>query len=354
MVAYALTFVTFVLSLRATWVTKALWALVLLPAFGKFIGFSVLTGGVFEPDLPEVLLWVWDWYFSGALILCLLSVPLVFFRFGAKAWLLPALAWGLAAWGICGGIRVPGVREVELPYAGLPAALDGYRIVHLSDVHSSCAARRWRTQAIVERANALRPDLVCLTGDYADGAVRKAFPFVEPLDGLRAKDGVVACTGNHEYSFDYRGWKKAYGRLENILFLDNACAFPRPQLAVAGVSDWKGWLDGHLARRPDPKAAFASATNGEFRVLLQHRPTDARENVGLFGVDLQLSGHTHGGIAPVLREIVGLGNGGFSRGLYSIGRAYLHVSPGAGQWIGCALRFCNPPEITLLTLRRAR
>lgn len=349
--AYALTVLTFVLPLRAKIRTKVLWALALLPAFGKFAGFYLIDRHVFDPSLPEAVLWTWDWLFASALILWALSLLTVCFRFKAKVWLLPALAGCGAAWGIWSGVRTPVVREIELASADLPEPLDGYRIVHLSDVHVSSAARRWRTQRVVDLVNAQQPDLICLTGDYADGSPAKIFPEALPLAELRARDGVLACTGNHEYSFDFAGWMKAYGeQAKNIRFLTNACAFPRPGLAVAGVPDWRGTVPVKRDQPPDPHAAFAAATNGEFRILLQHRPTTARENVRDLGVALQLSGHTHGGIAPLVNRLVEWENGGFSRGLYRLGRSYLHVSPGAGQWVGCALRFFNPPEITVLKL----
>ena len=148
-----------------------------------------------------------------------------------------------------------------------------------------------------------------------------------------------------------------YEKARNIRFLANACAIPRPGLAVAGVPDRAGRERG-LDAVPDPRGAFAAATNGEFRVLLQHRPKGAEENCREVGVDLQLSGHTHGGIAPLLSWLVKLHNGGYVRGLYPAhgrsGDRYLYVSPGSGQWAGFPMRFFNDSEITLLTLRRRK
>ena len=282
----------------------------------------------------------------------------MFFRFRAKLWVLPVLAWGLAAWGLYNGFCVPAVHEVELKYSDLPASLDGYRIVQLSDLHCSSAARRWRTQAVVDKVNALKPDLICLTGDLADGKASRIARHLEPIKELRAKDGVYACTGNHEYYHDYYGWTmQFYEKARDIRFLANACAIPRPGLAVAGVPDRAGRERG-LDAVPDPRGAFAAATNGEFRVLLQHRPKGAEENCREVGVDLQLSGHTHGGIAPLLSWLVKLHNGGYVRGLYPApgrsGDRYLYVSPGSGQWAGFPMRFFNDSEITLLTLRRRK
>lgn len=338
--------------------TQAIWAMVILLCCSKFLCFKAFGGHAFNPDLPALVIWIWDWLYSGAIILAALALVTVFFRFRAKLWVLPVLAWGLAAWGLYNGFCVPAVHEVELKYSDLPASLDGYRIVQLSDLHCSSAARRWRTQAVVDKVNALKPDLICLTGDLADGKASRIARHLEPIKELRAKDGVYACTGNHEYYHDYYGWTMHfYEKARDIRFLANACAIPRPGLAVAGVPDRAGRERG-LDAVPDPRGAFAAATNGEFRVLLQHRPKGAEENCREVGVDLQLSGHTHGGIAPLLSWLVKLHNGGYVRGLYPApgrsGDRYLYVSPGSGQWAGFPMRFFNDSEITLLTLRRRK
>ena len=332
---------------------QAIWTMVILFCCSKFLCFKAFGGDEFTPDLPAAVIWIWDWLYSGAIILAALTVLTVFLRFRAKMLALPLVAWGASAWGLYNGMRPPDVREIELEFADLPPSLDGYRIVQLSDLHCSSAARRWRTQAVVERVNALRPDLVCLTGDFADGRASRIARHLEPIRALRAKDGVFACTGNHEYYCDYYGWlANFWAQTENVRFLSNECAFPRPGLALAGVPDVTGQNMG-VDVLPDPSAAFAAATNGEFRVLLQHRPAFAAEYVRKLGVRLQLSGHTHGGIAPGLRPLVARLNDGFVRGLYRMGGSYLYVSPGSGQWSGFPMRIFNDSEITILTLRRA-
>ena len=349
---FALTMATFVLPLKLKVRAQAICSMALLVCFSKFLCFGAFGGHAFNPDLPAAIIWIWDWLYSGAMILSALGLLTVFFHFRAKMWVLPVLAWGLAAWGLYNGFSVPAVHEVELKYADLPASLDGYRIVQLSDLHCSSAARRWRTQAVVERTNALNPDLICLTGDLADGKASRIARHLEPIKELRAKEGVYACTGNHEYYHDYYGWMTHfYAKATNIRFLENACAFPHEGLAVAGVPDKTGWWQG-MEVPPDPRLAFAAATNGEFRVLLQHRPKGAEENCREVGVDLQLSGHVHGGIAPGFRQILAPFNGGFTRGLYAIGKSCLYVSPGCGQWAGFPMRFFNDSEITLIILRR--
>ena len=349
---FALTMATFVIPLKLKVRAQAIWSMALLVCFSKFLCFAAFGGHAFNPDLPAAVIWTWDWLYSGAMILSALALLAVFFRFRAKVWLLPIVAWGLASWGLYNGFSVPAVHEVELAYSDLPPSLDGYRIVQISDLHCSSAARRWRTEAVVERVNALKPDLICLTGDLADGKASRIARHLEPIKDLRAKDGVYACTGNHEYYHDYYGWMTHfYAKAGGIRFLANKCVIPRPGLALAGVPDAAGWAHG-LDSAPDPRLAFAAATNGEFRVLAQHRPKGAEENCREVGADLQLSGHVHGGIAPGFRQILAPFNEGFVRGVYALGKSYLYVSPGCGQWAGFPMRFFNDSEITLIILRR--
>ena len=105
---------------------------------------------------------------------------------------------------------------------------------------------------------------------------------------------------------------------------------------------------------PDVAQAFRTATNGEFRVLLQHRPLQAHANVNAHGVNLQLSGHTHGGVMPLMDLLVARFNDSMVRGWYDFGRGRAYVSTGSGQWAGFPIRFFNPVEMAVITLRRKR
>ena len=347
---------------------QAIWAMVLLACASKFLCFQMFGGDAFAPELPEKLIWAWNWAYSGMCILVGLSFACLPLRWllrrklfataaGRLLWLvaLPGLSWCIAAVGVWNGIRPPEVVEFEAEFENLPEALDGYRIVHVTDIHVSAAARRWRTEAIVERVNAADADLICLTGDYVDGVPGRQARNVEPLKNLKARDGVIAVTGNHEYYFDMYGWWRLYHKW-GLDFLSNNCVSPREGLVVAGVPDPKCELLWEPL--PDPDAAFASATNGEFRILLQHRPfIDFEELSGTTmceRCDLQLSGHTHGGVAPGMATAVSLFNAGMVRGMYEApdGRK-VYVSSGAGQWAGFPIRIFDDPEIAVITLRRS-
>lgn len=329
---------------------QAYWTMFLLLCGAKGIVYQHLGGDAMAPNLPEGVIWLLNGLEGGLFFLVVLS--LVWWVRKGRAWLLPLIAWGLAVWGLVGGIVPPGVHEIELAFPNLPVSLDGYRLVQISDIHCSSAARKWRTEAIVGRVNALKADLVCLTGDYADGKVADLGDDLAPLCELRAKDGVYAVRGNHEYYRDWLGWR-AWFEAHGVRFLASECVFPRPGLALGGVNDigeaWKKRdVPANVAR------AFSAAKNGEFRILLEHRPSRVRDNVAANGVDLQLSGHTHGGIGPLVSLLVSRHNGGFVRGLYPVGKGVLYVSPGTGQWAGFPMRFFNPSEITLITLRRRK
>ena len=354
-VLFVLTMLTFVLRCRFGVRGQAIWSMVLLACFSKFLVYSELGGDAIVPWMPEGVILFWTWGYSGACILFLLGALTFFWRFPRKGLLLPILAWGLAALGIWNGLKVPSVREVEFTYADLPESLDGYRIVQVSDIHASTAARRWRTEAIVSRVNAQKPDLICLTGDMTDVGPARHWRYLEPLKDLRAHDGVWAVAGNHELGHEFDAWLKWY-ELWVVHFLRNRCAVPRPGLVLGGVDDVV--FDGRDELppvNPHVGAAFAFAPTGAFRILLQHRPSGALENAAKEGVRLQLSGHTHGGVFPGLDIIVRLWNRGYVRGAYDLsGESRLYVTPGVGQWAGFPIRFFDDPEITVITLRAAR
>lgn len=344
----------FVLPCRLRVRAQAIWAMVLLFCASKFFCFGQFGGDAFAPELPEMVIWFWNWAYSGMCLLLVVCIPGFLIRNRrVRVWLVPAIAWAMSLWGVYNGLKVPDVREETVWLPNLPASLEGYRVLQISDTHASAAARRWRTQAIVDKANAANADLICLTGDYVDGMPSKQARNIEPIRNLKAKDGVFAVTGNHEFYFDANRYSALYQEW-GIPFLNGECVFPREGLAVGGVGDPAGVSYG--VGVPTYEQTFAAATNGEFRLLLQHRPIiDYREmglvNCGSF--DFQLAGHTHGGITPGLRWLIARFNNGLVRGLYRQPNGQtVYVSSGAGQWAGFPIRFFNDPEIVLFVLRR--
>jgi len=347
---YALSLVVFVWRCRFKVRTQAIWAMVLLLGCSKFICFKFFGGDAFCPEFPPWLVLGWDALYSSALVITLLAIPLFFWRSPKKAVILSVLALFIALFGIYNGIKLPELREVTLKFANLPDELVGYRIVHISDIHCSSASRRWRTQALVDMVNAANADLICITGDFVDGKPSRRFNDLAPIANLKARDGVWACAGNHEFYGDYIGWMEAHRRL-GTRFLANECVFPRKSLALGGINDIACTYRLKLPM-PNVDKAFEAATNGEFKVLMQHRPSAAHANLEGRHIDLQLSGHTHGGIAPFMYPWVARGNGGFINGLYEFGDRKLLVSSGAGFWPGFPLRHFTPSEIVAITLSK--
>ena len=349
-------------------------ALVLAVAFGKFAFFAIVGGNAFNPDLCQGVVWSVGWAYGAAMIftglafvaavadgamrLCRRPVGV-----RTKRWHTVALAVFAAAvslWGMYEGVRIPHVRRVEIAYRDLPPEFDGYRIVHLSDLHCSSAARRLRFERIVERVNALDADLIAITGDFVDGTPAERMNDLEPLADLRAKDGVFGCTGNHEAYWNWYGWADLFMQwnvriLSEITFCDGSVIRRGgASIALGGLHDqafrrsnmWKG-----LA--PFALSAFRNVPPDAFRILLCHRPFTEAIGSETADVRLQLSGHTHGGAMPGVSRLVARANEGHTRGLYEFapGR-FLHVSPGTGQWAGFPLRLFNPAEITEIVLRR--
>lgn len=351
-IVFAMAFFAFVLTCRLKVRTQAVWTMVLLACSAKFHVFRYICGSAFNPpEIPDWAIIGWGLAFVWVSFLGCLALPLVWWRSKVKAWLLPTVAFAISLIGVWNAIKIPELREVRLPFANLPPGLDGYRIAVITDIHCSASARRWRTERIVERVNSAKVDLICILGDNVDGQVADRLADVEPLKGLRAPDGVFAVAGNHEYYHDYYGWMSVYERL-GLRFLENECAFPRPGLAVGGVPDMAAQRR-HLTL-PDVAKAFKAATNGEFRVLLQHQPRSAHANLEGHGIDLQLSGHTHGGFMPVFMELVRRFNNGFLSGVYEFGDRKLLVSKGVGQWAGFPIRICSSAELPIVVLESGK
>lgn len=283
---------------------------------------------------------------------------------------LGGLALLLAAVAIPTALRVPAVREVELPVRHLPPELDGLRLAHLSDLHISRTFGRTWTEELVKRVNAARPDIILLTGDLMDGSPALRADDIRPLADLRSTLGTYACAGNHEYYSDYPAWRPLLRHM-GITMLDNThvivtraarefvlCGVTDPAAAHFGLPgpDPEGTLQRGLDTRapiaPDGTGTQPAGMKERLPViLLSHRPAlfDAMRGK----VTLQLSGHTHGGSILGVDWLVAAFNGGYVRGLYGDAESRLVVSSGCGLWGGFPYRLGVPGEILLLIMRRA-
>jgi uncharacterized protein len=243
------------------------------------------------------------------------------------------------------------VVDVEVKLAKLPRALDGFTIVQLSDLHVGLTIDRSFVQRVVDITNWLSPDLVALTGDFVDGPVADLRDEIAPLAGLRAKHGVFAITGNHEYYAGADPWIAEITRL-NVRYLRNELVTigePGAAFDLAGVDDHGAAK--YAGHGEDLATATAKRDPSRALVLLAHQPRQVRRAVK-HGVDLQLSGHTHGGQIWPWHYIVKVQQGGLLAGRYQLGDTQLYVSRGCGYW-GPPVRLLAPLEITRVILRSA-
>ena len=247
------------------------------------------------------------------------------------------------------GCAVPEVHRVEVELAGSHAALDGLKVVQLSDLHLSAMTREGWLESVTDRVMEEKPDLIVLTGDLADGPVSRRAEDLAGLSALKAPLGVFAVTGNHEYNRDWPALRQAVP--SGIRWLCNESVVlkgPGGRFALAGIPDSTAARGGDP--KPDPAKALAGVPRDMPAILLSHRPKAARKAARL-GVAVQLSGHTHGGQLFFAGPLVAGPNGGFVRGLYRVGGLALYVSSGCAQWAGFSARFFVPTEIAVLTFR---
>ncbi len=252
--------------------------------------------------------------------------------------------------GIAYVLRGPQVVSVTVPLAHLPPALDGFRIVQISDLHVGAAIRKRYVQNVVDIANGLEPDLIALTGDFVDGGVDDLMEDVTPLSALRAPEGVFFVTGNHEYYSGVHQWLGAFEQLGARILLNAHVVIRRGKDAfvLAGVTDHKA-SDIVPDHATDPATAIAGAPAGLVNILLAHQPFSYRE-AAKAGFDVQLSGHAHGGQYFPFTFLVRFFQHYYT-GLEKYKNMWIYVSHGTGYW-GPPFRTGTPCEITLITLRR--
>jgi predicted MPP superfamily phosphohydrolase len=258
------------------------------------------------------------------------------------------VAAALGALAVREGTRGPLLSDVEVTLPKLPRALDGFLIVQLSDVHVGPTIGRSFIDEIVDRTNALEPDVVAITGDLVDGSVDELREAVAPLGRLRARHGVYFVTGNHEYYSGVDEWLPHLSSL-GVRVLRNE------RVRVGDGDDWfeLAGIDDYNARGvpghgPDLARALDGRDDARALVLLAHQPRAIHE-AAAHDVGLQLSGHTHGGQIWPWGFAVRLQQP-YVAGLARHRRTQLYVSRGTGYW-GPPMRLAAPSEITRIRLR---
>ncbi|MFB6818485.1 metallophosphoesterase [Streptomyces sp. NPDC056347] len=253
---------------------------------------------------------------------------------------------GTVGYGTYGVLRGPRVKRITVPLAKLPRAAHGFRIAVVSDIHLGPTLGRAHTQRIVDTVNATQPDLIAVVGDLVDGSVADLGPAAEPLARLRSRQGSFFVTGNHEYYSGAAQWIDEVREL-GLHPLENA-RVEIDGFDLAGVNDVAGESEG---QGPDFARALGDRDRTRAAVLLAHQPVVIHDAVA-HGVDLQLSGHTHGGQLWPGNYVADLANPTVA-GLDRYGDTQLYVSRGAGAW-GPPVRVGAPSDITVVELASLR
>ena len=263
----------------------------------------------------------------------------------AGAWGVPLVSYGYGRWLETEWLSVD---RVPVPIKGLASALDGLRIVQMSDFHIYPFTRIEFARRCIEAANTLKPDVVVLTGDYVLDSAESIFDLAPALQNLDAKHGVFASLGNHDYKqgIVHEGLKNGVTAL-----LENDGV----AIAIGDTSLYLAGLASQLAGRPDLDRAMANWRPGMTTVALVHEPDAAPRYSSDGRVALQLSGHSHGGQVRVPfrgATILPVMGRKYDMGLYDVGSMKLYVNRGIGCY-GIPVRFNCRPEITEITLTAA-
>ena len=240
------------------------------------------------------------------------------------------------------------VEHHQIHLRRLPRKLDGFRVVQLSDIHHSPFTSREQIERAVQTANKLQPDIVALTGDYVSKERAYAAPCAELLSGLRARYGVYAVLGNHDHWTDAALITDLF-RAEGITVLVNQGM----RFANKDGAFWLAGVDDTMVGLEDLPLALAGSSDQEFKLLLAHNPIILRR-AARAGVDLVLSGHTHGGQVSLRseRNAAGRPRRRLLKGLARQGETQIYITRGLGTVV-LPVRFGCPPEVSLLELRTA-
>lgn len=262
-----------------------------------------------------------------------------------------AAAGAMTAYGVWQARRRPGIVAIGTPIANLPEAFEGFRIVQITDIHAGLTVKRDWIETVAAEVDLLSPDLIAFTGDLADGTVGHLRDDVAPLGALSAPHGKFFVTGNHEYYSGALPWVDEARRLGYDVLLNEHRVVERrgSSIVLAGVTDPTGG-QFHPDHVSDPALALRGAPGGSVRILLAHQPRTILQTASL-GVDLVLSGHTHGGQFFPWNLVAALAQP-YIEGLHRRDGTWIYVSKGTGYW-GPPVRLGARSEITVVTLRSA-
>jgi predicted MPP superfamily phosphohydrolase len=237
------------------------------------------------------------------------------------------------------------LERVEIRLKRLPKKLDGFKIIHLSDIHHSPFTNLEHIERTVKIANRLRPDMFLLTGDYVSHEKKYIAPVARVLGRLKSEFGTYACLGNHDHWTDPDLVVEEFSEVGIRMLVNEGFRFE-----ARGGSFWLAGVDDHMVGKTDLAAALKGSFPDEMKLLLAHNPLIFRPSVR-YGVDLTLSGHTHGGQVKVRDpEKRVLPRRKLSSGLHKRKDSQIYITRGIGTVV-LPIRYQCPPEISWLELR---
>mgnify|MGYP002395298338 CR=1 FL=1 len=262
------------------------------------------------------------------------------------------------------------VNRVQLGFDNLPASFDGFRMVHISDIHSGSFSGKGGVLEGINLINQQDADLICFTGDLVNNDSKEIEPFIEDFKQLRSKYGIYSTLGNHDYG-DYKSWESEEAKQRNMELLFNyqqemgfkllnndhvQIQKDGESILLCGVENWG---NPPFPQRGDLDLALKGADHGAFKILMSHDPTHWDKKVvdHKSHFDLTLAGHTHGMQFGV--EIPGFKWSPIKyiypqwAGLYEKASQLLYVNRGFG-FLGFPGRVGIWPEITVFEFRRNR
>jgi uncharacterized protein len=255
------------------------------------------------------------------------------------------LGLGVSGAGLASALSTVSIKKVKVAINRLSASASGTRIVQITDVHVGPTIGKSFIEEVVSQINSLNPDVVVITGDLVDGSVEELKDHVAPLGKIKAKHGVFFVTGNHEYYSGAESWMRHLEETLGVRVLRNE------HVRIGGENGFDlAGIDDPTSRESDLKKALEGRENDRACVLLAHQPR-AIHLADQLGVDLQLSGHTHGGQLFPWNFMVRLQQP-FVAGLHKLQRAQIYVSQGTGYW-GPPMRVGAPAEITEIEIVKA-
>jgi len=237
------------------------------------------------------------------------------------------------------------LEKIDIKLKRLPKKLEGFRLVHLSDIHHSPFTNLEHITRAVRAANRLKPDMFVLTGDYVSHEPEYIEPVAEVLGKLEAEFGTFACLGNHDHWTDAALVTDSFRRARINVLINEGFRF-----SARDASVWLCGVDDYMVGKTDLRAALRGSFPDEMKLLLAHNPVILRQ-AARFEVDLILSGHTHGGQVKLRDEDKRiLPPRRLKNGLHQRRDSQIYITRGIGTVV-LPIRYQCPPEISLIELQ---